>query len=283
MKRFPKTAAGLACALFALPLAGRAQTGSKPVFINEDVYQFVGLPQDNFEVLLQGHQTLTTIPIPIHPPQFTVFTADYSPTTDTTYLIFSGTPIPTDTTKTVHFGYGLNGGMNVSGQLQENPMTLHKYWSRTTSSGIVFTPVPVVNAGVNVTPGPMPQSESFLVLYFDGQFAGSPATPKTGDWMEFPIDPSGQSEITFDSPSGDVVSLSNARFFLSETQIPLEDLNRDLLPPTDPRFRLLNIPDGTVIGAGQKITVAVTPEPGAAALLVASCVAGMGLRFRRRR
>jgi hypothetical protein len=78
--------------------------------------------------------------------------------------------------------------------------------------------------------------------------------------------------------------LFNARFLVSDTQFPLDQLNRMDLPPTDPRFISLSgyIPDGTTLGPGQ-FAQAPVPEPSSIALLGLGTIGLLGYTWRCRK
>jgi len=106
----------------------------------------------------------------------------------------------------------------------------------------------------------------------------------TRDYFEYPISTSG-AELTFDNPTLQSETLSDAGFFLSSTEIPLDQLNSAGLPPDDPRFqRVPNIPNGTVLGAGASMSFSI-PEPAGATLLLTgiSALLGCGVLRRLRR
>jgi len=71
-------------------------------------------------------------------------------------------------------------------------------------------------------------------------------------------------EWSFFNPTNGPITLNVARFFTSDTQIPLDQLNLTDLPPDDPRFKPIpGVPDGLVIPAGGTFPI---PEPRSVAL-----------------
>jgi hypothetical protein len=66
------------------------------------------------------------------------------------------------------------------------------------------------------------------------------------------------------------LTLSNAGFFISNTEIPLSDLNPPLEPPTgSPGSPFTAIPNlSGPLGAGASVSADVSPEPGTASLVL---------------
>jgi hypothetical protein len=94
-----------------------------------------------------------------------------------------------------------------------------------------------------------------------------------------------------DPPSIDVadygpeLTLSDVQYFISPTQIPLDQLNNDYVPPKDSPWQSVpGIPDGTGLGSMSGVQSQPLPEPPRIVGLLS--MAGMGLIgvvWRRRR
>jgi hypothetical protein len=84
-------------------------------------------------------------------------------------------------------------------------------------------------------------------------------------WDEIPYLSGQNFQMRFSNASGSTDTLSNVRFFTSDTQIPLDQLNTTDLPPSDPRFQPLpGIPDGSTIEPGGTLNSSEflsAPEP----------------------
>jgi PEP-CTERM motif len=93
----------------------------------------------------------------------------------------------------------------------------------------------------------------------------------TGEYMEVPQGSNAQVLLT--NPFGGPITLSNAEFQLSPTQIPLDQLNETSLPSAGPGWTPLpGFPDGTILNV---------PEPSTWAMMLLG-FAGLGLVGYRR-
>jgi hypothetical protein len=77
--------------------------------------------------------------------------------------------------------------------------------------------------------------------------------------------------------------LSNPRFFISPTEIPLDQLNTTDLPPSDSRFHPLTLPDGSKLGASSSESELVTAEPSSFVLLLCGGAGLLAGTLRRRK
>lgn len=100
----------------------------------------------------------------------------------------------------------------------------------------------------------------------------------SGSWFELPY--TGSYQQTFIASPSTPVSLANANFFISPTEIPLDQLNLNEL--SDPRFKPIpQVPDGTGILAGGTVGGSASPEPASWIMLIAGfCALGATLRRR---
>ncbi len=189
---------------------------------------------------------------------------------DTTDLIFSGNPIGPGTSVTtgpvtfgVDTGTNLPGRFDLAGAAWSNSSTMQS--QSVSAIGITIMP--------NLVPPPPPGPIILTLTDADGhvtEYLILPGQPNT--W-----------QIEIANPTPDDETLANVGYYLSPTQIPLDDLNPSSLPPPDfPGSPFIPLPslDGTTLGPGQSITVTV-PEPSALALTAAG--AGLGLLWLRRR
>jgi hypothetical protein len=254
---------------------------------------FVSLPgfsTDQFTTVIQGDQT-ALIPVQnagdtlTNPfafnltmsPHVTV-SLDGSGNTD---IVWSGTPIPPGTpfpfpNNEPHFG--LNGGGSVpSGGFK----ILSQTWSESTVPANTMS-VPGISA--NVT-GQATGQTQFVILFVQ---AGGPTG--TGEWFEFPLvgNPGQMGHVTVSNNTTAPFQLSNAGFMLSPTQIPLDDLNfNDIPPPGSPGSTFTPLPslDGQNVPAnGGTSTFDVTvPEPTSLVLLGVGHLSILGYWSLRRR
>jgi hypothetical protein len=103
----------------------------------------------------------------------------------------------------------------------------------------------------------------------------------TGEWFELPFQ--GGYKSSFVGSTGFDVTLSDALFFVSPTEIPLDNLNTNDYPPTSPMFQPIpGIPDGTVLDSGSSIAGPSVPESSTWAMLLLG-FAGLGYAGYRRR
>ncbi len=174
---------------------------------------------------------------------------------------------------TAHYGISLGPDTSPS-YSTEDPSSL--YFAD--SSGNPVQQLPVL--GVQSVPQQTFSSDvRFLIVQLQTNIPGGASGTQ---WVELPI--YGQTpQVQFvagDSP----LSFSSASYFLSPTQIPLDDLNFNDLPPADPRFQPVpGISDGMSLGSQGSFT-ATLPEPGSVSMLLvggAMCAAAGYRRWRK--
>ncbi|HTX39952.1 MAG TPA: hypothetical protein VME43_33265 [Bryobacteraceae bacterium] len=227
---------------------------------------------NNFEVILPGDQT-------------GIVTANYnsfmSPTSSVTYdgtnttIAFSGSglagtgPYGPGLSPVPHFGFtGVVPGATTGGE-RLPPVTME--WS----VGASTTVVP--GLGIDFISGNAGVLQFLMVLVDVEPIGGGPATE---NWFELPYQ--GSYSLSFLASDGGV-QLSDASYFVSPTQIPLDNLNENYYPSNDPQWQPLpNVPNGTTIPSNGSLFAAAMPEPQSLALLVPALL-GLGAAVRWRR
>jgi hypothetical protein len=192
--------------------------------------------------------------------------SSYDNTTNKTTVEFStgsgGTPVEEGQTAEVGFD-------------EEQPEDLGgKYWGPEEAVPSVEDELPaptisITHEGI----GP------FVIIYVTVEL---PDGKTSGEWSESQA-PSNQSfQIgigNFASQDGPL-SLSDAKYFFSDTQIPLDQLNFSSEPPTGSQFMPVpGIPDGTVVAPGTTDDSSDLPEPTAMCTLLT----GAAMLYRRSR
>ena len=178
----------------------------------------------------------------------------------------SGSPVP-------HFGFTGDIPGSTTGGEKLPPVSMQWLY---TGSGSVGAP----GLGINFKSNAAPTSSNvkYLIEYVTVTSGGQ----STGTWFELPY--SGGYKANFTGSTGSTVDLSNAKFFLSPTEIPLDNLNSNDYPPSGSQFKPIpGIPDGTSLAPGASLLGASTPEPATWAMMLLG-LAGVGamLRYRRR-
>ena len=109
--------------------------------------------------------------------------------------------------------------------------------------------------------------------------ATTPGGPSVGQWIEIPYHPS-VPQVTL-TAGQTPVDLSNAGYFLSPTQIPLDDLNTNNYPAPGSPFSSLPEYQGSMINGGGNLTITL-PEPGSLAICLAGGVVALSAGVYRR-
>ena len=124
-----------------------------------------------------------------------------------------------------------------------------------------------------------------MIIYSDVEFTNA----IDGEWCELQVPTNGSCVINIgnnDDLAGDGPLFTfSTRFFLSDTQIPLDDLNALNEPPAGGNFRpLAGIPDGTSVSPGHFIEAFPfdLPEPSSFGLVALASV-GLFASFRSTR
>jgi hypothetical protein len=197
----------------------------------------------------------------------------------TAAVTFPSTPVDTISGHQ-HIGFGVgSAGAAGRGTIVENPGIFQMFTTFVNLSTLAtnVNAFPALNVNVNaVDNGNAPR---FAIEFVDATQGGL----TVGEWFEEPVNDIWTLSFENDMASGDL-TLSDAGFFISPTQIPLDQLNAADLPPTDPRFQPIpGIPDGTVLAPGQASATLAVPEPPSAALLSLGVLALLGVRRRATR
>jgi hypothetical protein len=197
---------------------------------------------------------------------------------DQTTVTFSGPAIvidPDGSRPTIHVGFRLVEGAPALGWDWPSPLAVGKYWS----DGTTATPVPAITFSVRASATDLVPMR-WLALYAKATSAsgGDPVY----EWAEFPVPDSGSVQVLVQNGDGSNprLVLTDVGYMLSDTEIPLGDLNDQVLPASS--FTPLGVPNGGGLDQGQSLVLTVaTPEPSTFVLLGAA--AAVFLAFARHR
>jgi hypothetical protein len=132
------------------------------------------------------------------------------------------------------------------------------------TDGSLLSLQPPLDTVENYAPG-----DDYAIIFAE---VVDPTTHATGfDYTELPYSPFSLPAIDFTNSSGDSLSLHNVGFFVSNTEIPLENLNLSGLPSNF--TPISGFPDGTTISSGGSTPLEVLPEP------PAFCLIALGMAF----
>lgn len=179
---------------------------------------------------------------------------------------------------TLHVGVWLDGSsLSNGGTTQEDPGNASFFADLVPVGGGSTTQVdlPEIDASVSTTGGSTSVFE-YLVEVFTATVGAVSVT----NWLEVPVPVGAQDKKVFVNPFAQDITLSDAGFMMSDTQIPLDTLNLDSLPPNDPQFQPIpGIPNGAILPAGGQLV----PEPSSAWLAAVGVAGLMAARRRARR
>ena len=232
----------------------------------------------DFDVILPGDQT------GVATGNYNSFvdptsTSTYNSMTDQTTITFTSSSMSTiglggvsgsfgpSGPPTPHFGFsGDVPGATTGGEMIP-PVSME--WSYGTSQTMA-----VPGLGVDFKSGSTGVTQ-YLIEYVTVTFGDL----STGEWFELPFQ--GGYKSSFVGSTGFDVTLSDAVFFVSPTEIPLDNLNTNDYPPTSPFFQPIpGIPDGTELMSGGSIAGPSVPEPATWVMMVLGFL-GLGFAGRR--
>jgi hypothetical protein len=174
---------------------------------------------------------------------------------------YSGDPLDPVLIDSVHMGFDLGA---VDNPLWDEVQPSAQFFAD--SHGVPLLEFPALGAAP--TPAVSPGGPfHYVVIHMQAALGGgSPA----GEWFELPYTAGGPvPQITL--TAGDQgMTLSNVGYFLSPTQIPLDNLNvQDYPAPGSPGTPFTSLPSyqGSTIDAGGNKTITL-PEPGSLALVI---------------
>lgn len=265
-----------------LVLAIRPAAGATPAEFTNWFNPLPAFPSDTFTVILKGDQTgvipaqnaadTLTNPFAFNLAQTPTVTVslDAQGNTDIVYrgaAISPGASFPYPNNEP-HFG--LNNGV----QPPTGFLVLSKTWS---NSGVPadVQKVPALSFAT-VPANPAGPTYNFLIFYAQ---AGT-----SGEWFEVPYQPGQIPQVDLSNGTTDPLTLSNVGFLTSPTQIPLDQLNFDTLPPPgSPGSQFTPLPslDGMTLAPGSSTTA--LPEPSSLALAGFGALGLLAGSRRRRR
>ncbi|MGH9604716.1 MAG: hypothetical protein ACRD3N_03340 [Terracidiphilus sp.] len=236
--QFPHRLPWFAAAALALAMA----LSTNPAGAQEQWNNYCPLPSgswDSYTVVIHGYVSQTTAnaslnggvdPFYAYDSSTAGITANYSSSTGNTTVTYTGTPlppgysnIPVPPNSAPHFGVTGSGATLTA---------LSQGWGSTSTTSTSSCPA----VGVKVY-GPLPATPTkYEVLYL--QYTQD--TVPGGEWFEIPYTitsglPSVSYTTGFASPS-DPIDFTNAGYWLSPTQIPLDDLNFGDMTPGSSAF-----------------------------------------------
>lgn len=179
-----------------------------------------------------------------------------------------------------HFGVDGSNGGGTSGS-GPTLTILDQYWSEPSPTHLPSLTVSMPTLSGSAT------DIDYLMFYADVTASGSTA----GQWFETPFDGSQPPpSITLTDDTSNPITLSNTGYFITETYLPLDDLNYPTNPPPDvggspftplPSLDGANLTAGDGQGTGGGSLSLNVPEP-ASWLLLATGLAGVLPRRRGR-
>lgn len=218
-------------------------------------------------------------------------TAVYDSSKNTTTVTYTGSnPIKstynfsyTNGNGQPHFGLDGSIGAGIKGGGQELQV-ISQTWADTRNSGNT-TAMPSLS--VDVKNPPSGGKVDYVVFFANVTTGGA----TNGQWFEVPYSLGTSPQMTLTNYTGSSETLSGAGYFLSDSYIPLDNLNFGLEPPPGSQnspFTPLPRYDGKTLtggdgqgGAGGTITTQSLPEPSSVISMAIGLVIAGGLAARR--
>lgn len=220
-------------------------------------------------------------------------TATYNSSKNTTTVIYSGTnPIKSsydfqykNGNGQPHFGLDGSIGAGIKGGGSELQV-ISQTWADTKNPGNT-TAMPSLSVDVKNPPS---AGKVDYIVFFANVTAGSATN---GQWFEVPFTPDTSPQIILTNYTNTSETLSGAGYYISDSYIPLDNLNFGSLPPPGtngspftptPQYDGKTLTGGDGLGgAGGTITTQGLPEPSSIISMATGLVIAGGIAARRAR
>jgi hypothetical protein len=286
LRKFRGVGFAAIAAMVAVPQLADANVAAAPSEFWNGFYSYpANQDSTDFEVTFTGNQTdYIDLPSPtdtnLDPWGNGNVRDSYNPATNLTTVSYNGATsdppfaqsISGQPAGVVHFGLGATTS---SGSGVGWGTFAGAYWTGDTAGATTGPSEPVMDLQPNFTVPIGPAN--FAVWFLEGTVNGN----KTGQWFEFPISSGTSPSFILTNPNSGTMTFDNAGYFLSPTEIPLENLNWPGEPPpgvAGSPFAMLPVPQPLAAGASEPVT---TPEPAAIAFMAAAGVLILAIRRRR--
>jgi hypothetical protein len=256
----------LLCAGFCFLLPFRCVAGI--IGVNVDAIQPFSPSANNFEITIRVPSTETIIPATIEgvnyigPGSVTENRLPDDSAHNTYQVVFSGfDPILPDSTTVYHFGFQLDTttfmGMGVQEITAGGQDTV--WTDNSVALPLLPTPTTAVDAMAMTAMGPTTFVTMFATAKFGGPSSGNQYQNVTHLWTEYEVPANEPLTLKYMNDSSDTLDLEQTGYLLTNTEIPLSELNLTDLPPD--AFLPTLVPDGFELAPGGEIVAVTTPEP----------------------